>query len=115
MKRVLLAEDDKDLAEMLALAINKLGCRVDIAFSGEAAIRYLKTEVFDLVISDYQMPDGKGDKVLEYILNFLPNTRFIFFTSENGLQLPPVGGVFRGLIPKTSVPVLLELVSRELK
>jgi PAS domain S-box-containing protein len=54
--RVLLVEDNPDVAEASSVLLEQLGYEVRLASSGTAALTTLKDHPFDLVISDIVMP-----------------------------------------------------------
>ncbi len=64
MTRILLADDDVDLCEMLAEYLAIEGFSVACAHDGEAALRELGTQAFDLVVLDVMMPRKSGFDVL---------------------------------------------------
>ncbi|MFN8018614.1 MAG: response regulator transcription factor [Acidimicrobiales bacterium] len=58
--RLLVADDDPQLGELLALALRREGHVVEVAVRGEDAL-WLATEFdFDVVVLDWQMPDLEG-------------------------------------------------------
>ena len=64
--RVLLAEDDSDLAEQLASLLGEAGYAVDIAPDGEEAQFLGETEPYDAVILDLGLPEIDGLSVLKH-------------------------------------------------
>ena len=58
--RVLIADDNLQLLELLANRLRGKGCVVDLASDGEAAWESLRTGSFDLLITDNDMPRLKG-------------------------------------------------------
>lgn len=58
--RILLVEDDINLAETLAEAINDQRYTVDVALDGESALGYIKTLNYDLLLLDVMLPDFSG-------------------------------------------------------
>ncbi|MEL6928870.1 MAG: response regulator transcription factor [Cyanobacteria bacterium J06600_6] len=58
--RILLVEDDFDLAETLAEAIVDQRYVVDVANDGESALDYLKSLDYDLILLDVMLPDFNG-------------------------------------------------------
>jgi two-component system response regulator FlrC len=64
---ILIAEDDKDLAEALATTLELEGYQVVTAGNGTEALMYLNKQVFQLVISDVQMPVMDGFQLLNNI------------------------------------------------
>jgi len=60
--RILLVDDNNDVAVMLADLLGQHGFDIDIARDGLAALERLQIETFDLIVSDVRMPrlDGIG-------------------------------------------------------
>jgi PAS domain S-box-containing protein len=81
--RVLYVDDEPDL-----LAISKLILEVDGAFvvdtlpSARGALEHLKTERYDAIISDYQMPDMDGIQFLAEVRARFGPIPFILFTGR---------------------------------
>jgi len=63
-KRVLVADDERSLRELLAIVLKREGYDVQLAENGEAALAALKRGPLDLLISDIKMPDMSGVEVL---------------------------------------------------
>ncbi len=63
-KRILVADDERSLRELLAIVLRREGHEVLLAESGEAALKALKRGPLDLLISDIKMPDMSGVEVL---------------------------------------------------
>jgi DNA-binding response OmpR family regulator len=64
-KRILLLEDEPDIAELLALALDGEGYVVDLAATVAEARTRLDTLVYTLVIADLRLPDGDGLEIAE--------------------------------------------------
>lgn len=70
--RVLLAEDDVEMRELLVEVLNEAGCSVTVARDGtemlgdllQAALRQFPEEPFDLLITDQLMPGCTGLEAL---------------------------------------------------
>jgi DNA-binding response OmpR family regulator len=58
--RVLLVEDDPDLAEVVALGLRNESYAVDVADTSDAAEQCLQTTAYDVVCLDLGLPDGDG-------------------------------------------------------
>ena len=65
--RILLVEDEIDLAELIRINLEIEGYKVSIAPHGAIAIQKLKTESFDLVIMDIMMPSMDGITATQHI------------------------------------------------
>ncbi len=79
--RVLVVEDEEQLARMASLLLTQRGHHVVVATSGEAALERLQDEQFDLVISDLGLGAGKnGWDVAAEVRAHWPKTRFVLVT-----------------------------------
>lgn len=59
-RRVLIIDDDRDLAESLAELIEARGHTVAVAFSGDEGLAKFRAQEFDLVLVDVKMPRTSG-------------------------------------------------------
>ncbi|MBQ4150332.1 MAG: response regulator transcription factor [Clostridia bacterium] len=66
-RRVLLVEDEKNIALLLAHNLNSSGFETAIAYDGEEGLKKALTEKFDIVLLDIMLPKLDGFKVLEGI------------------------------------------------
>ena len=62
--RILVADDERSIRELLAIVLRREGYDVLLAESGRAAIDILEKQPVDLLISDIKMPDLSGVEVL---------------------------------------------------
>ena len=58
--RVLVAEDEKDLADAIALGLRREGYAVDVAYDGDEAFVKARVYPYDLVCLDLNMPGLDG-------------------------------------------------------
>jgi DNA-binding response OmpR family regulator len=65
--KVLIADDDRDLLELIRFALTQAGYLVVKASDGAAAIREFEAEAPDLVVLDINMPGASGFQVCEAI------------------------------------------------
>src|SRR5438105_355525 len=63
--RILVAEDDVAIAEVLAYSLRKAGYTVEAAHDGEAAEAQLAASEFDVLILDLGLPKKSGLEVLK--------------------------------------------------
>ncbi|MFH0790193.1 MAG: ATP-binding protein [Candidatus Omnitrophota bacterium] len=64
---ILVVEDNMVNQKLLNLVLNNFGCKVDIASNGEIAVSKVKTNPYDLVLMDLQMPVMGGFEATEII------------------------------------------------
>ena len=94
MKKVLLAEDDSDFADVLKQYLELYNYHITWAKDGEEAFSLFQKETFDICVFDVMMPKMDGFTLAEKIINSNPETPFIFLTARKlkedklkGLQL----------------------------
>ena len=64
--RVLVADDEPNIRNLLTAALASQGYDVTAACDGDEAKRLLEREPFEVVITDYQMPGLNGIDVLRF-------------------------------------------------
>lgn len=66
--QLLIVDDEPDMLALLRRSLKPdLGCQVDTAASGEAALEMLRANTYDLVLADIKMPGISGLDLLERI------------------------------------------------
>jgi DNA-binding response OmpR family regulator len=78
--RILIVEDDHDFAESLVIALGVRNCQVDVAHSGEEAVRRFCAGRYDLVFMDIKLPGKNGVETLSDILSVHPEARIVMMT-----------------------------------
>jgi DNA-binding response OmpR family regulator len=66
-RRILIAEDNKVLADVLRFNLQRAGFQVVVANNGLLAIEQLKLATFDLLITDFQMPIVDGEELCKTV------------------------------------------------
>ena len=67
MKKVLIVEDEKRMADLIGLYLRPHNYRSTKAYHADEALAYLNQESFDIVLLDIMMPDVSGWEVCEQI------------------------------------------------
>src|SRR5262245_16146864 len=62
-KRILVVDDDPDIAQMVQTRLESAGYAVQSVYSGEAALTKVKNEKPDLVVLDVMLPQLSGYEV----------------------------------------------------
>jgi two-component system response regulator PilR (NtrC family) len=79
--RVLVVDDEQSMRELLGIMLRQCGYDVSLADGGEVAIAALKTEAFDLVITDLRMRKVDGLAVLRAAKDHAPRTVVLVVTA----------------------------------
>lgn len=82
MKKILLAEDDADFAQVLKQYLELFDFEVHWVLDGEEALSIFKNEVFHFCILDVMMPKMDGFTLAEKIVNHNPEVPFLFLTAK---------------------------------
>lgn len=80
-KRVLIVEDDKNIADLLRLYLERDGFSVEMAADGRAGVNAFESDVFDLVLLDIMLPVMDGWSVLSE-LRGIGKTPVIMLTAK---------------------------------
>ena len=67
--RLLIADDEENLAYALKAVLEDAGYNCDVCFDGKSAIRLISQEIYDGLILDIMMPEKNGYEVLSIIRN----------------------------------------------
>lgn len=65
--RLLIADDEENLAYALKAVLEDAGYNCDVCFDGKIAIRLISQEIYDGLILDIMMPEKNGYEVLSII------------------------------------------------
>lgn len=105
--RILVVEDEQDLAELLKINLELEGYKVTIAPHGAIAINRLKTESFDLIIMDIMMPSMDGLSATHHIRLSSNNVPILILSAGNTAQ-DRINGLKSGADDYMSKPFELE-------
>ncbi|MDR2632309.1 MAG: response regulator transcription factor [Treponema sp.] len=96
-KSILIIEDDLDIQDMLAFAMQKEGWILRMAASGEDALRLLKQEAADCIILDIMLPGMDGLRVLKKLkMESLYRSIPVIITTARGEEADIVAGLELG-------------------
>lgn len=82
-KRILLADDNRDAAESLAIILRLEGHEVDLAHDGLEALRAFGARTPDIALLDIGMPHTNGYEVARHI-RAAPNGRAVLLIAITG-------------------------------
>jgi len=85
--RILLAEDEEAMRTYLARALENAGYQVVAVDRGTAAVPFLESEHFDLLLSDIVMPEMDGIELAQRCNELSPATKVMFITGFAAVTL----------------------------
>ena len=83
---ILIVDDEDIIRESLSFVLAKEGYNVREAANGAIALEMMKTESFDLVLTDLEMPEMKGIELLEQVSRFSPETLVVIITAYGSID-----------------------------
>ena len=80
--RILLVEDHRDTAEVVAKLLQYEGHLVDVAGTLNDALRRCRAGNYDVALCDIGLPDGSGLELARTLKHECPGTRFVALTAH---------------------------------
>ena len=84
--RILLADDERLLADTVAEGLRKLAMAVDVCYDGAAAMERLSVNRYDVAVLDRDMPGATGDEVCRWMVDTGVGTRILILTAASGIR-----------------------------
>ena len=99
--RVLVVDDEPEIAELVAEHLRRDGLTVEVVASGSKALLRLQAETFDVVVSDLRMPDLDGPALVAALRELHPELarRVVLITGD------ALGAEFNEAIREAELPV----------
>ena len=83
MHRILIADDDVDLRELLARVLSKAGYRVETVEDGHAAVEMVAASPPDVLITDLLMPHLTGWSVFSRVRRLAPQLPILIISGAS--------------------------------
>jgi DNA-binding response OmpR family regulator len=110
--RVLIAEDERRLADAIARGLRREGMAVDLAPDGDDALMKARVVRYDVVVLDRDLPGVHGDEVCRAVRGERPETGILMLTAAGAVE-DLVEGLSLGADDYLSKPFrFVELVAR---
>jgi two-component system NtrC family sensor kinase len=108
-KRVLVVDDEPEVAELFAELLSEEGHEVDVAANGKAALARIETARYDVVLCDMRMPELDGPGLHRELSQRFPEmvARLAFVTGDS------LSEESRGFLERSGVPYLTKPISLE--
>ncbi|MCM1190317.1 MAG: VanR-ABDEGLN family response regulator transcription factor [bacterium] len=110
-ERILIVEDEREIADLVALYLENGGFRVEKCYDGDSALRYIQEEKPDLAILDIMLPGAGGLEICRKIRE--KHTYPVIMLTARGEETDKITGLTLGADDYMTKPFLpLELVAR---
>jgi len=106
-RRILVVDDEPLVCDAVEMMLAFDGHTVETATSGAEALACLDQAPFDLVITDYAMPQMKGDELAQRIKQLNPALPVVMITAHAEV-LESTGAPLPGIVLVISKPFMLE-------
>ncbi|HEX4240590.1 MAG TPA: sigma-54 dependent transcriptional regulator [Steroidobacteraceae bacterium] len=83
---VLVVDDEPDLCELLSITLKRMDMNPRTAGTVAVAQRLLKSERFDLCLSDMKLPDGDGLELVKWIQQYCPAVPVAVITAHGNME-----------------------------
>jgi two-component system, NtrC family, sensor kinase len=101
VSRILVVDDEPDVAELVALILGNAGHKVEAVHGGREALARIETEAYDLVVCDLVMPEVNGIAVFEAVQRRPePRPRMVFLSGYYD------AGGYEDFLSESGVPTL---------
>lgn len=87
MKNILCIDDDQDICLLLERFLTKNNYKVEIAYSGNAGLKKIEENKFDLILCDFRLPDHTGLEMIKMIKERQPSTQIIIITGYSDVRM----------------------------
>jgi two-component system, NtrC family, response regulator HydG len=104
MAKILVVDDDSTFCIMLNTFLSKNGHEVKGAFSYEEALRLIKAEDFDVLLSDFRLPDHSGMDLLAEAKRKSSDTIVILMTGYADIRVA-VSAIKKGAYEYVTKPI----------
>ena len=110
--RVLVAEDERLLADAIAVGLRRESIAVDVAYDGAEALRRLTVNDYDVLVLDRDLPVVHGDEVCRTVVEGGAEVRVLMLTAAHAVA-DRVDGLSLGADDYLGKPfAFVELVAR---
>jgi DNA-binding response OmpR family regulator len=114
MARVLVIEDDEEMAEAIGVGLRRAEMVVDVAFDGRSGLAAAIGNDYDVIVLDRDLPSVHGDEICAELIDAGCRSRILMLTAASAMD-DLVDGLDRGAddyLPKPfDFPVLVARIN----
>jgi CheY-like chemotaxis protein len=114
-RTILLAEDEEDIRELFKLLLESAGFTVIAVANAPAALDVLAVQTVDLLVTDHNMPEMTGAKLIETVRETHPELPTLLASGQLNVKLLAQSCGASGYYRKgTSTTLLIEKVQHQI-
>jgi DNA-binding response OmpR family regulator len=122
MAKILIAEDDQDIRELVVLTLQFSGFDVKSVEDGAAAVEAAKAETYDLILMDVRMPRMTGYEACRRLkeMELTQNIPIVFLLAkgqeaeiQTGLQVGAADYILKPFAPDVLIKTINDVLNRE--
>ncbi len=113
-KKILIVEDNKDIAQLLNLHLTDLKFKVDMCLDGTRGLQRINTETYDLVILDLMLPGSDGITICKAIRSHKVYVPILMLTAKDS-EIDRVMGLETGADDYVTKPFSITEVLARIK
>ncbi|MFT5133639.1 MAG: two-component system response regulator PilR (NtrC family) [Gammaproteobacteria bacterium] len=114
----LIIDDEPDIRELLEITLSRMDIRCNCVGDISSAKAMLKTQQFDLCLTDMKLPDGDGVDLVSYVQEYWPQMPIAVITAHGNMETAIQSlkaGAFDFLSKPVDLALLRSLISSALK
>ena len=104
MAKILVVDDDSTFCIMLKTFLSKKGHQVNEAFSFDEAVRLIKADIYDVLLSDFRLPEKSGMDLLVEAKRKSSDTIVILMTGYADIRIA-VSAIKKGAYEYVTKPI----------
>ena len=87
-KRVLIVDDNEELAALLQLSLEAEGYVAEVASNGRTALELQRRQPADILVTDLVMPETDGFETIDAFRREFPRTKIVVMSGQGRLNAP---------------------------
>ncbi|MEB3766934.1 sigma-54 dependent transcriptional regulator [Acinetobacter sp. MD2] len=112
--RVLLVDDEQDLCLLMQMSLKRMGIASEVAHNVFDAKQKLAAQSFHACLTDLNLPDADGIKLVEYVSEYYPNTPIAVISAYGNMEIA-IQALKAGAFDFISKPILPEALQQLLE
>ena len=119
MGTILIIDDESTNAKYLSFILKRNGYQTRVSYTGEKGLKIFEEDEIDIVFTDFQLTDTKGNEVLSKIKKINPDVPVIIFTGyadvKTAVDVMKLGAfdyLIKPLVPEEVIMVVKKAVDK---